>query len=45
MCKPNKNYGAAIESLVLAYKTICNAGSYTDELNIGLHGTIKMSEI
>ena len=45
MCKPNKNYGAAIESFVLAYKTICNAGNYTDELNIGLHGTIKMSEI
>lgn len=45
MCKPNKNYGAAVESLVLAYKTICNAGNYTDEINIGLHGTIKMSEI
>lgn len=45
MCKPNKNYGAAVSSLVSAYKTICKAGNYTDEINIGLHGTIKMSEI
>jgi hypothetical protein len=45
MCKPNKNYGAAVSSLVSAYKTICKAGNYTDEINVGLHGTIKMSEI
>lgn len=45
MCKPNKNYGAAVSSLVSAYKTICKAGNYTDEIKIGLHGTIKMSEI
>lgn len=45
MCKANKNYGAAIQSIVLAYKTICKAGNYTDKINIGLHGTIKMTEI
>lgn len=45
MRKPNRNYGAAISSLVSAYKMICKAGNYTDEINIGLHGTIKMSEI
>lgn len=45
MCKPNKNYGAAVSSLVSAYKTICKAGNYTDKIKIGLHGTIKMSEI
>lgn len=45
MLKPKKNYGVAISSLVSAYKTVCNAGNYTDEINIGLHGTIKMSEI
>ena len=27
------------------YKTICKAGNYTDEINVGLYGTIKMSEI
>ena len=42
MCKANKNYGAAIQSIVLAYKTICKAGNYTDKINIGLHGTIKI---
>lgn len=45
MCKANKNYGVAIQSIVLAYKTICKAGNYTDKINIGLHGTIKMTEI
>lgn len=45
MCKPNKNYGAAILSLLSAYKTICKAGNYADKLSIGLHGTIKMTEI
>lgn len=45
MCKPNKNYGVAISSLVSAYKTISKTGNYTDEINVGLHGTIKMSEI
>ena len=45
MCKPNKNYGAAILSLLSAYKTICKAGNYTDKINIGLHGTIKMTEL
>lgn len=45
MCKANKNYGAAIQSIVSAYKTICKAGNYTDKINIGLHGTIKMTEI
>lgn len=45
MCKANKNYGAAIQSLVSAYKTICKVGNYTDKINIGLHGTIKMTEI
>lgn len=45
MCKPNKNYGVAISLLVSAYKTICKAGNYTDEINIGLHGTINMNEI
>ena len=45
MLKPKKNYGVAISSLVSAYKTICNAGNYADEINIGLHGTINMSEI
>ena len=45
MCKANKNYGAAIQAIVSAYKTICKAGNYTDKINIGLHGTIKMTEI
>lgn len=45
MCKPNKNYGVAIESLLSAYKTICKIGNYTDEINVGLHGTISISEI
>lgn len=45
MCKPNKNYGTAVSSLISAYKTICKAGNYTDDINVGLHGTIKMSEI
>lgn len=45
MCKANKNYGAAIQSIVSAYKTICKAGNYTDKINIGLHGSIKMTEI
>ena len=45
MCKPNKNYGVAVSLLVSVYKTICKAGNYTDEINVGLHGTIKMSEI
>ena len=45
MCKANKNYGAAIQSIVSAYKAICKAGNYTDKINIGLHGTIRMTEI
>lgn len=45
MCKPNKNYGVAVSLLVSAYKTICKTGNYTDEINVGLHGTIQMSEI
>lgn len=45
MCKANKNYGVAIQSIVSAYKTICKAGNYTDKINIGLHGTIKMTEL
>lgn len=45
MCKPNKNYGAAIQLLLSAYKTICKAGNYTDEISIRLHGTISMTEI
>lgn len=45
MLKPNKNYGTAILLLVLAYKTICTVGNYTDKISIGLHGTIKLTEI
>lgn len=45
MYKPNKNYKLAVDSLVSAYKTICKTGNYTDEITIGLHGTIKMNEI
>lgn len=45
MCKPRKNYSAAISSLVSAYKSICKVGNYTDEINVGLHGLIKMTEI
>lgn len=45
MCKANKNYGAAIQSIVSAYKAICKVGNYTDKINIGLHGTIRMTEI
>lgn len=45
MCKANKNYGAAIQSIVSAYKAICKAGNYTDKINIGLHGTIRITEI
>ncbi|HIW39900.1 MAG TPA: hypothetical protein IAA36_02945 [Candidatus Eubacterium pullicola] len=45
MCKPNKNYGISISFILSAYKTVCQIGKYTDEINIGLHGTIKMSEI
>ena len=45
MCKPRKNYGVAVWLLVLAYKTICEAGNYTDEISVGLHGTISMGEL
>lgn len=45
MCKPNKNYGAAISSLLSAYKTIRNIGNFSDKIHIGLHGTIKMNEL
>ena len=45
MCKANKNYGTAIQSIVSAYKAICKVGNYTDKINIGLHGTIRMTEI
>lgn len=45
MNNPGKNYGLAVESIVSAYKTICRVGKYSDEINIGLHGTIKMNEI
>lgn len=45
MCKPRKNYGLAVSLLVSAYKTICKAGNYTDEISVGLNGTISMSEL
>ena len=45
MCMRDKDYGAAIYMLLLAYKIICKKGNYTDEIDVGLHGTIKMSEI
>lgn len=45
MCRPNKNYSLAISSLESAYKMIRKVGNYNHEFNVGLHGTIKMSEI
>lgn len=45
MCRPNKNYSLAISSLESAYKMIRKVGNYNNEFNVGLHGTIKMSEI
>ncbi len=45
MRKPKKNYGAAIKSILCAYKSICKIGNYTDDLTIGLHSTIAMDEI
>ena len=45
MGKPNKNYATAIKFLISAYKTICRAGNYTDEIRIGLHGSITANEI
>ena len=45
MLKPKKNYGAAIKSLLYAYKSICKIGNYTDGLTVGLHGTITIDEI
>ena len=45
MNSPGKNYGAAISSLLAAYKKIQSIGEYTDDFRIGLHGSIDLSEL
>lgn len=45
MSKANKNYGAAILSLISAYKTVCKVGDFSEDIHIGLQGTIKMTEL
>ena len=45
MNSPGKNYGAAISSLLAAYKKIQSIGEYTDVFRIGLHGSIDFSEL
>lgn len=45
MNSPGKNYCAAINSLLTASKTIREVGQYTDNIRIGLHGSVKINEL
>lgn len=45
MDSPDKNYGAAIDSLLSASKIIREVGQYTDNIRIGLHGSIQINEL
>lgn len=45
MCKQHKNYGLAVFLFLSSYKLICKVGNYSDDIRIGLHGTISMSEL
>lgn len=45
MNSPGKNYSAAIRILVDALDLIRETGQYTDNIRIGLHGSISVDEI
>ena len=45
MITPNKNYSVAIKELISAANTIRNTGGYTGGIRIGLHGSIKTTEL
>lgn len=45
MNSPNKNYGLAIAQLTSSYKKVRSIGKYFDDIRIGLHGSINMSEL
>lgn len=45
MDSPDKNYAAAIDSLLSASKIIREVGQYTDTIRIGLHGSIQINEL
>lgn len=45
MAKPQKNYGAAITSLITIAKLIRAVGNYNDSIRLGLHGSFSMNEI
>lgn len=45
MNSPDKNYAAAIEALLSASKIIREVGQYTDNIRIGLHGSIQINEL
>ncbi len=45
MQKTDKNYDAAIKSLLVAAKKIRDIGNYDNDVRIALHGSIEISEL
>ena len=45
MNSSHKNYGAAIRAIVAASKRVRETGQYTNDICVGLHGTIHMHEL
>ena len=45
MGKPQKNYKAAISSLITIAKLVRSIGNYNDSIRLGLHGSFAMNEI
>lgn len=45
MPKTDKNYQAVIESLISATEKLREIGKYTDDICVGLHGSVSISEL